>query len=352
MRRRLLVVLLTFAAVAVTGFALPLLSSTAAERTQRLLIDRTAALDRFAVLAQQAVITGDPAALIEEANAYADLYQEEVLILDRQRREIVAAGNITPFDPRLKPLIDGALRNEPGQPLPQLRPWSAGDVVLTRPVGTGTRIAGVVALRISVTAAAADVARSWTLILGGALFAAVGFVLLALVVARWVLRPLAELERGVLAVAAGRQGAHVAPGGGPPELRALTASFNQMSDAVAAAADQERQLVADASHQLRNPMAALRLRVDAGAQRPSGCPGQLPVIGGRGRAAGIAARRATHTGVSGPGRRPAGARRRLPVLARSRRRRPARRLAARGKPGRRAAGEQPAHRTHRRLRGL
>lgn len=263
MRRRLLVVLLTFAAVAVTGFAWPLLSSTAEQRSQRLLIDRTAALDRFAVLAQHAVATGNLAALTEEATAYADLYQEDVLILDRQRRVLLAAGSITPDDPQLQPLIDGALRNEPGQPLPKLRPWSTGKVVLTRPVGTDTRIAGVVALRTSVDAAAADVRGRWWLVLGGALAATAGIVALALALARWVLRPLTELERGVLAVAAGRQGAHVTAGGGPPELRALTSSFNRMSDAVAAAADQERQLVADASHQLRNPMAALRLRVDS-----------------------------------------------------------------------------------------
>lgn len=267
MRRRLLVVLLIFATVAVTGFAWPLFSSTAAQRSQRLLIDRTAALDRFAVLAQYAAATGDRASLAEEVTAYADLYGESVLILDRQRRVMVAAGQLTPDDPGLRPLIDGALRNEPGQPLSHLRPWSRGEVVLTRPVGTGPRIAGVVALRTSVAAAAADVTRSWLLILVGALVAAVSFVLLAWGLARWVLRPLAELERGVLAVAAGGPGAHVAATGGPPELRALTTSFNRMSDAVAAAAEQERQLVADASHQLRNPMAALRLRVDSLAPR-------------------------------------------------------------------------------------
>jgi signal transduction histidine kinase len=262
-RRRLLVVLLVFAAVAVTGFAWPLLSSTAEERTQRLLIDRNAALDHFAVLAQQAATSGDTAALTDEATAYATLYQEGVLILDEHRRVIVAAGDINPHDAHLRPLIDGALRNEPGQSLPPLRPWSASEIVLTRTVGTGPRITGVVALRISAAAAADDLARRWLLILLGAAAAAAGFVLLAMVLARWVLRPLAQLERGVLAIAAGRQGTHVPSGGGPPELRALTASFNRMSDAVAAAADKERQLVADASHQLRNPMAALRLRVDS-----------------------------------------------------------------------------------------
>ncbi|WP_028924696.1 sensor histidine kinase [Pseudonocardia acaciae] len=267
MRRRLIAVLLAFAAVAVAGFAWPLLVSAAAERTGRLLIDRTAALDRFAVLAQQAAAGGDASALTEDATAYARLYGEGVMVIDQRRRPLVTAGDLRPDDPALKPLIDGALRNEPGQPLPQLRPWSSEDVVLTRPVGTGIRITGVVALRVSVAQAAADVARSWTLILLGALTAAAGFVALALLLARWVLRPLAGLERGVLAMTAGHQGTHVPRLGGPPELRALAESFNHMSDALAAASRREHQLVADASHQLRNPMAALRLRLDSLAPR-------------------------------------------------------------------------------------
>jgi signal transduction histidine kinase len=262
----LIVVLLVFAAVAVAGFAWPLLVSAAAERTGRLLIDRTAALDRFAVLAAQGITGGDPTTLREEAHAYSQLYGEGVLVIDQRRRPLVTEGGLSADDPTLKPLIDGALRNQPRQPMPQLRPWSVDDVILTRPVGTGIRITGVVALRVSVRAAAADIARAWTLILIGALSAAGGFVALALLLARWVLRPLAGLEQGVLAMAAGEHGTHVPRLGGPPELRALTDRFNHMSDALAAAAEREHQLVADASHQLRNPMAALRLRLDSLAQ--------------------------------------------------------------------------------------
>jgi signal transduction histidine kinase len=262
MRRRLILTLLAFAAVALAGFVWPLLTSAAAERTQHLLLDRTATLDRFATLAQQAIAGGELVGLRREASAYADLYQESVLILDQRRTELVAAGGLTANDPGIRPLVDGALRNERGQPLPRLSPWSSGFVVLARPIGTGTRIVGVVALRVSVARAAADVAAAWTLILVGAAAAAAGFVLLALGLARWVLRPLARLERGVSSMAAGRRDTHVPRAGGPPELRALTDSFNQMSEAVAAATRRERELVADASHQLRNPMAALRLRVD------------------------------------------------------------------------------------------
>lgn len=110
-------------------------------------------------------------------------------------------------------------------------------------------------------ATAAVAARRWTLVAGGAALAAVAFVLLAVALARWVLRPLHELQSGMLAVSAGRR-AQVPGGAGPRELRSLATSFNRMSDAVIEAFEQQRRLIADASHQLRNPMAALRLRMD------------------------------------------------------------------------------------------
>ncbi|WNV88729.1 HAMP domain-containing sensor histidine kinase [Umezawaea sp. Da 62-37] len=257
MRRRLLVVLLLFSATAVTAFALPLLSSTAAERTQRLVISRTSDLDRFAALA-----TGDRAALIAEISAYTAVYDEPVLVVDGQRRVVARSGDLDPADPALATALDAALRNQPAAPAPTVRPWSTDPVVFARPVGTGTGVAGVVVLRASTQRAAADVAVGWAWVLAGALAAALACALLAQVVARWLLRPLADLEGGVRAVASGQRRAHVAVGSGPRELRALSESFNRMSDAVAEAADQQRRLIADTSHQLRNPLAALRLRMD------------------------------------------------------------------------------------------
>ena len=49
---------------------------------------------------------------------------------------------------------------------------------------------------------------------------------------------------------------------GPPELRRLAAAFNEMADTVADALDRQRSFVSHASHQLRNPLTALRLRVE------------------------------------------------------------------------------------------
>ncbi|MFI5606762.1 sensor histidine kinase [Amycolatopsis sp. NPDC051903] len=262
MRTRLLVVLVALALLVVAAFAVPLLSATAEQRTQQLVISRSGDVDRFVVLAQQAVDSHDPAALTAEAQRYSALYGEAVVVVDAQRAPVVQTGGLTAGAPDVRALVEATMRNEPAPRVEPVSPWSAGPVLFARPVGSGTRVSGVVVLRASVAAAAADVAARWGAIAAGALLVAVVFVLLAVLLARWMVRPLLDLETGVLAVAGGHR-AQVPESSGPGELRSLAASVNRMSDAVAEAADQQHRLVADTSHQLRNPMAALRLRVDA-----------------------------------------------------------------------------------------
>ena len=53
----------------------------------------------------------------------------------------------------------------------------------------------------------------------------------------------------------------VADGSGPPELRRLSESFDRMAETVTHAYAAQRAFVDDASHQLRNPLTALRLRL-------------------------------------------------------------------------------------------
>ena len=262
MRRRLLLVLLVFAALAVTAFAWPLLVSTAAERTQRLLIDRTADLNRIAGLAQRAALDEDFTELEAEIRVYHDLYGGGVLVVDAERRTLASEG-LRIDQPGVAEAVTVALRNQSTAPPAGLRPWSTEDVLFTAPVGIPTRANGAVVLRSPVRVAAADIGAQWLWILITALGAAVIFALLALLLARWVLRPLRELERGVRAVTIGQRDAHIGDGLGPRELRALASSFNEMAAAVTAAAKQQSRLVADASHELRSPIARLCLTVDS-----------------------------------------------------------------------------------------
>ncbi|MDX2937909.1 sensor histidine kinase [Streptomyces ipomoeae] len=262
MRTRVLTVVLAFAVLAVAGFAVPLLAVTASQRTEQLVAARTADLDRFASLAEQAAESGDSGALKAEVTRYTELYGEAVVVVDARRAPVVQTGGMRAADPAVARLIDAALRNQRVSPGGTLRPWSRGADLLARPAGTGTRVSGAVVLRASVRAAADDIALRWALVLAGAGLFAAACVLLARAATRWVVRPLHRLDRAVGALAAGLPAEH-ARTGGPPELRQLATGFNRMADAVTTALEQQRRLVADTSHQLRNPLAALRLRIDS-----------------------------------------------------------------------------------------
>lgn len=81
-------------------------------------------------------------------------------------------------------------------------------------------------------------------------------------IARSLNRPLAELRDATEAFATGDLRARADEQSGPREIRSLGASFNDMADRIDALVHTQRAFVADASHQLRTPLTALRLRLD------------------------------------------------------------------------------------------
>ncbi len=87
-------------------------------------------------------------------------------------------------------------------------------------------------------------------------------VLVALVVAQSVSRPLRALQKSTNQLATGDLSARADTSTGPLEVRDLAAAFNKMSERLQTLVDAQRSFAGDASHQLRTPLTALRLRVE------------------------------------------------------------------------------------------
>ena len=102
----------------------------------------------------------------------------------------------------------------------------------------------------------------WTWLIGvaavGLLAAGIGAVTLA----RWVGRPLSELDAAAQKLGGGALGTRSPTGHGPPEVRRLALTFNTMAGRLEALVHGHQAMMADVSHQLRTPLAALRLRLD------------------------------------------------------------------------------------------
>jgi len=102
----------------------------------------------------------------------------------------------------------------------------------------------------------------WTWLIGvaavGLLAAGIGAVLLA----RWVGRPLSDLDAAAQKLGGGALATRSPTGHGPPEVRRLALTFNTMAGRLEALVHGHQAMMADVSHQLRTPLAALRLRLD------------------------------------------------------------------------------------------
>lgn len=267
MIRRLLILLLPVAFVLVAAVAVPIGTVIAHQRTQDVYVDRLADASRFASLARTALEAGREDTLAQELERYRELYDTPVAVVSPAEELVV--GSEPPG--RLRDIVESAgeisavrlaLAGErPGAPA-TVWPWTTEALVVAEPIGRDSEVEGAIVVAVPPDGLGASVLRSWGWL---ALISLAPLVLLAaaaMPLSRWVLRPIGRLDAATTAVTSGDLEVHVDAERGPPELRRLTESFNTMVAVVRGALERQRSFVSEASHQLRNPLASLRLAVE------------------------------------------------------------------------------------------
>jgi signal transduction histidine kinase len=151
------------------------------------------------------------------------------------------------------------------------------------PVTSSGRVVGIAALSRDAEPLNSEQTRLWLGLSAAGVAALAAAVLLALALARWVGRPLRRLETAADRFGEGSLSSRATTGSGPVEIRQLAGTFNQMAGRLEGLLASQRNVLADVSHQLRTPLAALRLRLelmgqDASEARESDLDGLLAEV--------------------------------------------------------------------------
>ncbi|WP_329058507.1 sensor histidine kinase [Amycolatopsis sp. NBC_01480] len=269
MRVRLQGIVVTLVALLVFGLGIPLALSMAGSKQQDLFLDRLTDTARFASLAQRPLLNNQPGLLEPELRRYTEVYGVQVVVVNQDNVVVLSSLGGTDAERIDSRAIEGpaneALAGRHPLPGSMLLPWETAPLVLAEPILIDGEVRGAVVTESSTEHVRTELLWQWLVLAAGAVVAFGLALLVALPVVRWTLRPVRRLDEAtgalVASVVSGRTAEPVGESGGPPELRQLGRSFDRMAASVSEALAAQRAFVADASHQLRNPLTALKIRL-------------------------------------------------------------------------------------------
>jgi signal transduction histidine kinase len=269
MRRRLLLSYLSLAAIVLLILEVPL--GISAARRERDANATSVQREAVTLAALSAEALEHPAG--HDLNAVIGRYGGETgaraIVVDTAGAVVAAGPAQRGSDEAAEPVVADEL------PASALQAALAGKIVSGRehddggrylyvatPVGDEGAVHGAVVVTYPAGPLDRKVRRIWAELGVLALIVLGASAVVGLWLARSVTDPLAGLERASTRLGHGDLSSRADEHRGPPEVQELARSFNEMATRLGELLEAQRRFVADASHQLRTPLTALRLRLE------------------------------------------------------------------------------------------
>ncbi len=259
MARRIVLTMLALIGALLVTTVVPLGLITTGHERGSFREDTLASARTLAGLAEDRLADHPPvgAAAVSRALAQARRAGDQVRVYDAARQVVIGTGGADTAIPAAT--LTSALN---GRTVVDSRVDDRLRVTVPVLADSGDTAVGAVVLSRSSAELEERVGVLWTWLAAVGLAVLAAAAVAAIALARWVSRPLNALDAAAQRLGGGALDTRSSAGDGPPEVRRLARNFNGMAGRLESLVHGNRATMADVSHQLRTPLAALRLRLD------------------------------------------------------------------------------------------